>query len=517
MENASINGYVLKYKLGDGGMSEVWYAENSLRKPAAVKVLLKKFCDEHEIVARFENEAKLMVQLNHPHIRNILDYGIIEERPCMVMEYLEGLDISKRIKKGEKFSNAQLINWWNDLVDALQYTHRKHIIHRDIKPSNLFITEGGKIKLLDFGVAKIKDNITVTQTGSRMGTLMYMSPEQVYDVKNLTYKTDVYSLAVTFYHIITGSAPYDNTKISDFEIQENIVRKDIDTALLPEPWRSLLPGYFYKNAEERRELHKIDEEANYTGATIIEPLLQPQISDPVAFQKNPVPEPAYHYRHQRRKGPSLLILLPIAIILSLIAVALNKDRIANYFDRQNAKEKQVTDKPVRKNIVKPEPVKKPVPTENDTPAGNADTMITKGEDGSIDQVTVSGDTSQKENEMKGIINDYYRSRSDCSSLSRFFNEVVKQYYNKSNVSISTIKKECATYHNKWRFTEANINDASYVFTHNQNGKVYIDFSMLYRIKQNETEEWISYNIDVAMVVDENNKIERIVERRIEKL
>ncbi|HEX7756535.1 MAG TPA: serine/threonine-protein kinase, partial [Niabella sp.] len=252
MENTTINGYKLKYQLGAGGMASIWYAENYLQKPAAVKMLQQRFCEMPEVVHRFENEARLMVQLNHPHIRNVYDYSTINGCPCMIMEYLEGKDLSHRMKEGELFSKEQLISWWNDLVDALQYTHRKNIIHRDIKPSNLFLTENGQIKILDFGIAKLRDNVTVTQTGSRMGTLMYMSPEQVYDVKNLSYKTDSYSLAVTFYHLVSGKPPYDASKISDFEIQEHIVRTDLDTSALPEPWQSLLPLYLKKNPEERK-------------------------------------------------------------------------------------------------------------------------------------------------------------------------------------------------------------------------------------------------------------------------
>ncbi|HUN03874.1 MAG TPA: serine/threonine-protein kinase, partial [Niabella sp.] len=208
-------------------------------------------------VSRFENEAKLMVQLHHPNIRKILDFSVVDGRPCMVMEYLHGKDLAKRLKTGERFSNDQLIKWWNDLVDVLQYTHQKNIIHRDIKPSNLFLTDDGQIKVLDFGIAKIKDNITLTQTGSRMGTLMYMSPEQVYDMKTLSYKTDIYSLAVSFYHLVTGAAPYDN-QMSDFEVQENIVRKNLNTTMLPQPWQSLLPDYLSKNPEERKELRKLN-------------------------------------------------------------------------------------------------------------------------------------------------------------------------------------------------------------------------------------------------------------------
>lgn len=506
MENLSINGFVLKYKLGDGGMAEVWYAENYLQKPAAVKVLLRRFCEEPEIVSRFENEAKLMVQLNHQHIRNIQDYGTINGRPCMVMEYLEGKDLAARMNDGEIFDKGQLITWWNDLVDALQYTHRKNIIHRDVKPSNLFVTEDGKIKVLDFGIAKIKDNITVTQTGSRMGTLMYMSPEQVYDVKNLTHKTDAYSLAVTFYHLVTGKAPYDHTKISDFEIQESIVRKNIDTSVLQQPWRNLLPLYFYKNAADRRELQKISNDVAQHDETIaIHPINNPA----------PIPQQNFIYPPQKQR-PSRFpyVLLSLVILLGVVVFALNKEKISGIFNEKNEVQTSTGNKKSNKKPVQ----EKPAPIiVNDTPVTQPDTITTEGDGGNIDQVVVSVDLREKEANLKSEINDYYTTRNDCDNLSHFFADTVKQYYKKSNESLAKIQKECEAYHSKWKFTEADINPDSWVFTHNQNGKVYIDFTMLYKIKQNADEDWIPYNIDVAMVVAENNKIERIVERRIEKL
>ncbi|MDR2913227.1 MAG: serine/threonine protein kinase [Tannerella sp.] len=262
MRNKTIHGYTLKYRLGEGGMAEVWYAENSIGKPAAVKILKEEFIKMQPVVERFENEAKVMVNLDHLNIRQVNDFGTIDGRPCIIMEYLEGSDLSTRIKQGERFSMADLQKWWNILVDTLNYTHQQGIVHRDIKPSNIFLTDKADIKLLDFGIAKIRDSITATQTGSRMGTLIYMSPEQVKDSKNLDYRSDIYSLAVTFYHLLTGVVPYNNTNSSDFEIQSKIVNEPLQLDELPQEWATFLRPYLEKEPENRPELKRFDQPGN---------------------------------------------------------------------------------------------------------------------------------------------------------------------------------------------------------------------------------------------------------------
>ena len=235
-------------------MAEVWYAENEIGKPAAVKVLNENLASYPQIVERFHNEALVMVKLDHPNIRQVYGYGYIGNRHCIVMEYLEGEDLEALMKNGRQFTDEELRRWWDQTVDALNYTHAMDIVHRDIKPSNLFLNKRGNIKLLDFGIAKVKESISLTSTGAMLGTLMYMSPEQVKDTKNIDYRTDIYSLAVTFAQLVSGICPYDSNSSGDFEIRERIVYKPLDLSGLPASWKSFLAPYLEKEPENRPAL-----------------------------------------------------------------------------------------------------------------------------------------------------------------------------------------------------------------------------------------------------------------------
>ena len=264
MKGKQISGYTLQRLLGTGGMAEVWLAENAIGKKAAVKLLLPKFCGDETIIARFQNEAKVMVQLDHPNIRQVYDYGNLEGRPAIVMEYLEGDDLKTRMKRGQRFTDEELKRWWNQLVAALNYTHGKGIVHRDIKPSNIFLDKKGDIKLLDFGIAKNNEGGSGTLTGSTLGTRIYMSPEQVKDPKRVDYRSDIYSLAVTFVHLLTGQKPYDIDTSSDFEVMMKIVNTPLDLTGVSASWQGFLNPYLEKEPGNRPALRQF-EQVGYGG------------------------------------------------------------------------------------------------------------------------------------------------------------------------------------------------------------------------------------------------------------
>ena len=259
MQGQTINGYTLQYRLGEGGMAEVWYAENEIGKPAAVKILNENLSRKSQIVERFHNEALVMVKLDHPNIRQVYGYGYLGDRHCIIMEYLDGKDLGALLQEGRQFSDEELRRWWNQTVDALNYTHAMGIVHRDIKPSNLFLDKKDNIKLLDFGIAKVKESMSMTRTGMTMGTLMYMSPEQVKDPKRVGAKSDIYSLAVSFVHLLTGKPIYDSDTSSEYDIQVNIVTQPVDLSAVPASWRGFLEPYLEKDPDKRPALRPFEE------------------------------------------------------------------------------------------------------------------------------------------------------------------------------------------------------------------------------------------------------------------
>ena len=324
MQGKTINGYTLQRLLGTGGMAEVWYAENKIGKKAAVKLLLPKLCQDENVKSRFLTEAEVMVKLEHPNIRQVYDYGDIDGRPAIVMEYLDGDDLKTRMKRGQRFTEAELEHWWNQLIDALDYTHQKGIVHRDLKPGNIFVDRESNIKLLDFGIAKVRENFSSTQTGQKLGTLMYMSPEQVKDSKHIDYHTDIYSLAVTFVHLLTGKKPYDSDTSSDFEISEQIVYKPLDLRGLPVSWQGFLAPYLNKEPEQRPALRYFDGgysvvETDDGEGTVVENVRQPvatpskpedQKTKPVDDQGNAESDSS---QNKNRKG--------LAKVLSAVAIS----------------------------------------------------------------------------------------------------------------------------------------------------------------------------------------------------
>ena len=217
VDPARIGPYRVIERLGVGGMGTVYLAErddDQYHQQVAIK-LVKRGMDSEQIVTRFRAERQILASLNHPHIARIFDGGVAEDgRPYFVLEYIEdGLPIDRYCEKHELPLRRRL-ELFCQACSAVQHAHRRLVIHRDLKPSNLLVNAGGDIKLLDFGIAKLIDpasaeltHLALTQAEVRLLTPLYASPEQVRG-EPLSTTSDVYSLGVLLYKLLTGEKPY---------------------------------------------------------------------------------------------------------------------------------------------------------------------------------------------------------------------------------------------------------------------------------------------------------------------
>ncbi|MEO8028982.1 MAG: bifunctional serine/threonine-protein kinase/formylglycine-generating enzyme family protein [Bryobacteraceae bacterium] len=210
-----------KYELLDflgGGMSEVYRARDTvIGRIVVVKILTPAGAADAQTKTRFLHEARLAGNMQHENIVAVYDYGEEQGRPYMVMEFLRGEDLRGRIRDGKCGSIDDRMTLALGVARALGFIHEQGIIHRDIKPENVHVDQNGKVKLMDFGIAKTKD-LSLTRTGMSMGTPYYMAPEQVLG-KNITTSVDIYSFGVLVYELLTGARPYESDTIESLFFQ----------------------------------------------------------------------------------------------------------------------------------------------------------------------------------------------------------------------------------------------------------------------------------------------------------
>jgi serine/threonine-protein kinase PpkA len=209
LDYPEIPGYKIKKRLGQGGMSDVYLGvQQDLSRMVAIKVLNLEVFRNPRLSKRFVKEAKMLSQLVHPNIVTIYNVGKVGPYYFIAMEYL--LDsLKERIRREKKIPPEGALHIVRQVGDALFYAHENGIIHRDIKPDNIMFRKDGTPVVLDFGIAKAMGSETrLTKTGMAIGTPQYMSPEQC-NADNLDGRTDIYSLGIVFYEMLTGKLPYD--------------------------------------------------------------------------------------------------------------------------------------------------------------------------------------------------------------------------------------------------------------------------------------------------------------------
>ena len=263
--------YEIIKSIGEGGMANVYLANDTiLDRMVAVKVLRGDLSDD-KFVRRFEREALSVSNLSHPNIVEVYDVGVEDGNHYIVMEYIEGKTLKQLLKKRETLTLSEVIDIMTQLTDGIAHAHESYIIHRDIKPQNIMIEDDGRIKITDFGIAMALNATQLTQTNSVMGSVHYLPPEQA-SGKSATVKSDIYSMGILMYELLTGNVPFkgDNAveialkhmkdKLPSVRKQDPSIPQSVENIILKAAAKN--PRNRYDSAKEMHEdlLHCLDEE-----------------------------------------------------------------------------------------------------------------------------------------------------------------------------------------------------------------------------------------------------------------
>jgi serine/threonine protein kinase len=334
--------YQIVAPLGEGGMAAVYKAyQPSMERYVAVKVLPRHMSTSEEFVNRFRREAKLLAQLQHPHILTVFDYGEADGYPYIVMPFVNSGTLANLLQK-RQLSLPEVRRVMVQLGDALGYAHARGMIHRDIKPSNVLIDERGNCLLTDFGLARMAESATkITSSGAVMGTPAYMSPEQGAG-SNIDHRSDIYSLGVMLYEMVTGRVPYTaETPIAVVfkHIQDPLPSARKLNPYLPESVELVLLKVLAKNPDDRYQnaedfvlaIQKAisDTGTSDTAVSQIPPASTQkfQSSSPESIATQPSLEAATSRNLQPRRFPIWIFVVVGVVAIAAIAIFIGSNKL----------------------------------------------------------------------------------------------------------------------------------------------------------------------------------------------
>ena len=256
LSNGQIIGgrYEIVKSIGEGGMANVYLANDKiLDRKVAIKVLRGDLANDEKFIRRFQREAQSVANLSHPNIVEVYDVEEEEGQHYIVMEYIEGKTLKQLLQKRGSLTLSEVIDIMLQLTDGLAHAHDAYIIHRDIKPQNIMIQDDGLVKITDFGIAMALNATQLTQTNSVMGSVHYLPPEQA-NGKSSTIKSDIYSLGILMYELITGSVPFkgDNAvEIALKHLKEKIPSIRRQNPTIPQSVENIVLKATAKNPKNR--------------------------------------------------------------------------------------------------------------------------------------------------------------------------------------------------------------------------------------------------------------------------
>ena len=247
--------YTIKRLVGYGGMAMVFEADDAFRKTVvAVKILKEEFANDEVSVQRFINESKAVLMLSHTNIVKIFDVSVKGEHKYIVMEYIDGITLKSYIERKGALSVKETISYTIQILRALEHAHIGGVIHRDIKPQNIMLLKTGQIKVTDFGIAKLPDAKTLTATDKAIGTVYYISPEQAAGEKGIDRRTDLYSVGVMMYEMLTGKLPFDGENPVSIALKQINEQPKVPTEVLntiPKGLEQIILCAMSKHADDR--------------------------------------------------------------------------------------------------------------------------------------------------------------------------------------------------------------------------------------------------------------------------
>lgn len=486
MIGTEIQNYRIVQMLGKGGMATVYKAQHKTLAGtfAAIKVLHPALAQDPTIREKFRKEAQLMSGFAHPNIGRVYDYAEDGSHLYLIMEYLEGPTLEEMIRHQtgpivEK--RAKVI--FEKILSGVGYAHSKGVIHRDLKPANIIITAGDEPKIIDFGIVKLiqdEGHPGATRTGQRIGTPMFMSPEQIIG-RGIDHRVDIYALGITLFEMITGQLPYNPELLSQFEIEQKIVSEPLPKANVVYPPTSPLIQAAIDKATAKAKEDRFQDAAEFAAALHGPAAGYSQVTNTVYTPPPPVPptppptpgyrttdypNPAYEAPNASPAAPASPKKSPVLYAVLFIALAagvfffLKATNILGKEDVPETPSKTVQKVPEDKPL-KPEKNQPATPAPVDTAYTSLppETTTTVPEGPYVERNV----TPREANNLRNVLLRYITltenngegvSQIDVDGVLNMFAYPVHRYFDKYNALPADIEKEITRYYNNVVFETA---------------------------------------------------------------